>query len=183
MAVFTNDWHARHDSVWRSVVLPLLPQAPRRWIELGSYEGQSAIWTLSNAIRDCDELVCCDIWPDPVVHQRFKDNTRSHRVTIVSEDATAWMVEQAHLRQHASVVYVDANHHARPVLEQGVLAWRLLPVGGLLILDDCRWEHPDAVSGRLPPGLAINALVRCLACESTLLHLGACAILQKRVAI
>lgn len=181
MPTFTNSWHSQHEAIWRSIVLPRLPAGRRRWIELGSFEGQSALWTLENAIRDGDELVCCDIWPDAQVERLFDENTRGTRIVKTKQDAFAFLLDQVGRGLSATCIYVDAGHHARSVFEQAALSWRLLPVGGILIFDDYRWKHPPHKAGRLPPGLAIDAVIQCYATESILLHLGSQAIIQKRV--
>ena len=42
--------------------------------------------------------------------------------------------------QKYDIIYIDGSHEARDVLEDAVLAYRLLKIGGLLIFDDC--VHP-----------------------------------------
>ena len=180
MPTFTNSWHSQHEPVWRSIVLPRLPAGKRRWIDLGSFEGQSALWILGNALRDGDELICCDIWPDVKVERLFDENTKDTPIVKVKQDAFVFLLDQVGRGMSATCVYVDAGHHARSVLEQATLSWRLLPVGGILIFDDYRWKHPPHKAGRLPPGLAIDAVIKCYATESILLHLGAQAVIQKR---
>ena len=39
------------------------------------------------------------------------------------------------------VIYIDGDHSAAGVLEDAVLAWRLLRRDGVLIFDDYAWEH------------------------------------------
>lgn len=180
MPIFTNSWHSQHEAVWRTIVLPHLPDEKRRWIELGSFEGQSALWTLKNAIRDDDELICCDIWSDPQVEDLFDENTKGSRIVKVKQDAFEFLLDQLSRRMSATCVYIDAGHHARNVLEQAALSWKLLPVGGILIFDDYRWKHPAHHVGQLPPSLAIDAFIKCYATELILLHLGSQAIIQKR---
>ena len=181
MPLFTNSWHSQHEATWRSIVLPRLPAERRRWIELGSFEGQSALWTLENAMRDGDELVCCDTWPDAQVERLFDENTRGACIVKAKQDAFAFLLDQIGRGLSATCIYVDADHHARSVLEQAALSWRLLPVGGILIFDDYRWNHAPHKAGRLPPRLAIDAVIECYATESILLHLDAQAILQKTI--
>ena len=44
---------------------------------------------------------------------------------------------------HFDIVYVDANHEPEFAMEDAVLAFRKLKVGGYLILDDYGWGGPD----------------------------------------
>lgn len=39
------------------------------------------------------------------------------------------------------VIYIDGEHFARNALEDAVLAWPLLKVGGYMIWDDYAWEQ------------------------------------------
>lgn len=41
------------------------------------------------------------------------------------------------------IIYIDGNHEPEYVLEDGVLAFRKLKVGGYLIFDDYGWGGPD----------------------------------------
>ncbi len=51
-------------------------------------------------------------------------------------------VELRELPLHSfHIIYIDGDHVARAVLEDAVLSWRLLKVGGLIIFDDYAWEH------------------------------------------
>jgi hypothetical protein len=62
------------------------------------------------------------------------------------------------------VIYVDGSHTADDVLEDMVLAWPLLKVGGLMILDDYGWDGAENAGGRpmpedLLPKIAIDAFL------------------------
>jgi len=47
--VFTKDWFDRAIPIWKKYVMPLINTVPNaRWLEIGSFEGRSAIWTLEN---------------------------------------------------------------------------------------------------------------------------------------
>lgn len=179
MGEFTNTWHQNHDAVWKAVVLPRLPVTHRRWLELGSYEGQSAEWVLIHAMNPGDELVCVDGWWRPEVEKRFDANVGG-RVTKHKGDSYWYLLSQQGRGASFSVIYVDADHDSRSTLESLVLAWRLLVDGGLMIVDDYRYNHPAQIPGVLRPALAIDAFLSCYSTDLSLLHLNWQAIIQKR---
>jgi predicted O-methyltransferase YrrM len=179
MADFTADWFSRAIPVWQELVLPRLTAGRRRWLELGSYEGRSALWTLDNALRYGDELVCVDYWPDAAVEARFDANVgkRAVKHKALCIDFLLHAVQQG---DRFDVIYIDADHEAAACIEQAVLAWRLLGPGGILIFDDYSWTHPIGSVGKLDPRGGIDSFVRCYQTRLTVLHLHVQAIVEKR---
>ena len=51
------------------------------------------------------------------------------------------------------IIYVDGRHEARSALEDLVLAWRLLAVGGVLIADDYLYFEDKPIAGRPMMGI------------------------------
>ena len=178
MPTFTNHWHARFSGLWRDAVLPLLPVRPWRWLELGSYEGQSACWVVDHALRDGDEIVCVDIWPDPEIERRFDANVAAH-VTKFKSRHTPWLLRQITDGRRYDVVYVDGDHHAPAVLSDSVLGWQLLHPGGVMIWDDYCWRDKPWRLGRLPPDRAIDGFLSCHLTELQVIHHGEQVIVRR----
>lgn len=65
----------------------------------------------------------------------------------------------------AQFVYIDGDHRSPYVLEDLVLAFNLLPIGGIILCDDINWVNskndkiPDSPS--LAPRLAIENFMQC----------------------
>jgi len=165
--------------VWRELVLPRLPAGRRRWLELGSYEGRSALWTLDNAMRDGDELVCVDYWPDAAVEARFDANV-GKRTTKWKGLCVDYLLHAVQRGEHCDVVYIDADHEAAACIEQAVLAWRLLGPGGILIFDDYSWTHPHGSVGKIDPRAGVDAFIQCYQARLAVLHLHVQAVIEKR---
>lgn len=176
---FTNEWHCRNEAVWQKIVAPRLPGSRVRWLEIGSHEGRSAAWALDNLLGDGDEIVCVDYWPNPEIEARFDANLAG-RATKFRVQAWDYLVQALAAGERFSVVYIDSDHDGKAVLEQSVAAWRLLEIGGLLILDDYRWHHPDDHVGSLDPAAGVEAFLLSYAMELVLLHKGAQVIVEKR---
>jgi predicted O-methyltransferase YrrM len=65
-------------------------------------------------------------------------------------------------------IYVDGSHVADDVLTDGIIAWRLLKQGGVLIFDDFLW--PCYLRARANPAWAINLFLKYHAGEYNILN-------------
>jgi len=137
---FTADWFSHNIPIWEKIILQRLPSGPRKWLELGSYEGRSAAWVLDNVIRDnADELVCVDRWYTAGTEARFDANVGS-RVTKINKDCSQTLFDFIAANREFDVIYIDGDHDGRVTLENAVLAWRVLKDNGLLVFDDYHFK-------------------------------------------
>jgi SAM-dependent methyltransferase len=138
---FTTDFTAPVRSEWERVLGDMRGRPGLRMLEIGSYEGRSAIWFLENVLTDPDaSITCVDPFLDASYELRFDHNLRwsglEDRVTKLKGFSEA-VLPQLPLESF-DLVYVDGNHRAVNVLMDAVLAWRRLRPGGRLIFDDYR---------------------------------------------
>jgi len=175
---FTNDWfNALTKGVWDQ----LLPQVdPRRFLEIGSYEGASACYLIDKvAPSHRIEVHCVDTWEGGVEHQqaatmqaveaRFRRNMDAAilrypgNVALVVHKGPS-DVELSKLlaegkQGYFDFVYVDGSHQAPDVLCDAVLGFKLLRVGGTMVFDDYLWAE-DLPTGMDPlrcPKLAVDS--------------------------
>ena len=64
---FTQDWFSWVPDVWAQL-LPMLP-ARKSFLEIGSYEGRSALWMAENMLEDGGEIVAVDTWEGGEEHK------------------------------------------------------------------------------------------------------------------
>lgn len=155
---FTTDWSSRHFAKWAEV-LSHLKGKPALALELGSFEGRSAIWFLQN-ILDCPDarLVCIDGWWNRDTHRRFLSNILEAGVFSrceVRKGDTHGLVRG--MRQKFDFIYVDADHKAHAVIQDAVMCWGNLKPGGIIIFDDYLWTDPGGKG--LPPKIGIDAFL------------------------
>jgi predicted O-methyltransferase YrrM len=157
---FTHDWFSMRTDPWREHVVPRLPR-PFRWLEIGSHEGRSACWMLDEVMQPGDAITCVDVWGGPFdgydakgAESRFDTNVagRAEKYKQRSHEFLARAIAEHRIYDG---VYIDGDHHARIVLEDSVLAWRVLRVGGVVVWDDYRWQRENVV----PPAPAIDAFL------------------------
>ena len=108
-------------------------------LEIGSYEGFSAIWQLENILTDpTSTITCIDIFDDKVIEDRFDQNIKATSVSnkvIKIKGPSEKMLRGLKLEQY-DYVYIDGCHMPKWVLSDAVLSWDLLKKGGLMIFDD-----------------------------------------------
>ncbi len=57
---FTKDWFNWAPQVWEQLI-PMLPER-RAFLEIGSFEGRSAVWIIENMMNPGDWIDCVDTW-------------------------------------------------------------------------------------------------------------------------
>ena len=176
---FNNpDWHKSHISVWLRVVKPLLPKGPIQWLEIGSLEGRSALWTAENLLKDGDSLICVDRWGNKEAEANFDANTAGNSLIEKVKDRSSSFLARD-IREY-DAIYIDGSHDAPDVITDAVLGWMRLKVGGLMIFDDYRWNQPSHLPGLLSPMIAIDSFISCYETRISVLHKNTQVILRKR---
>ncbi len=171
---FTTDWFSGAAPIWRSMIDQI---KPRRALELGAFEGRSAVFLIENSTPfGRFEIVCIDTWAGGGEHQaldmkaaeaRFDRNIARAKakhdcvVHKIKSDTVTGMARLLAEGQAGSfdVAYVDASHEAPDVLTDAAMAFKLLRVGGIMIFDDYLWSPDDRRDLVRMPKLAIDAFI------------------------
>ncbi len=174
---FTSDWFSACIPVWAQLFERLKPE---RVLEIGSFEGRSTCHLIENCKSSkVVEIVCVDTWEGGIEHdsnamheveRRFDRNVAlackrapgAASVKKIKKRSTRALAEMvAHGEALFDLVYVDGSHQAPDVLEDAVLSFQLLRVGGIMIFDDYLWQlEPEGRQDPLNmPKLAIDAFV------------------------
>jgi len=98
-------------------------------LEIGSYEGRSALWMLENVLTDTScTLTCIDIFSNT----NFIQNTAAFRdrLTYIIGDSRVVLRSHFERKEQFDLIYIDGNHAACNVLEDIVLSFPLLKTGG-----------------------------------------------------
>lgn len=186
---FTADWFTWNVPVWREVLALYRGRPGVRYLEIGAYEGRSAVWMLENVLTDpTSNLTAIDIFDGPY-EAKYRANVAktgaADRVTTIKGPS---QIEARKLPLESfDIVYVDGSHDKPDVLEDAVLCWRLLKPGGLLIFDDDRWGgwvNPGNASDAPTdfPKAAIDAFYQCFVARLEVVHNGYQLILRRRPA-
>lgn len=152
----TQDWFSHNVDSWKSL-FPLVRSKEPRVLEIGSWEGRSAVFLLTTLCTNGGEIVCVDhfdLFRTDAGMERFsrvQHNLKStgKRFRILSEfsfPALAKLLEEEIDAQDPGFdwIYVDGSHEADDTFLDGELVWRLAKEGAIVIFDDYHWDkEPD----------------------------------------
>jgi hypothetical protein len=154
---FTTDFTEPVRGRWDELFGDLAGRPGLRMLEIGTFEGRSAIWFLGNVLTAPDAAITCvDPFLDVSYEMRFDHNVRvsghGEKVTKLKGFSEAMLPELP--RESFDLIYVDGAHRAVNVLMDAMLAWRTLKAGGTIVFDDYRGlaENPP----HLRPQMAID---------------------------
>ena len=158
---FTTDWMSGRVEDWRRYLGKFAGQAGVKMLEIGSYEGRSAVWFLENILtHPTSRLVCVDVFYDPRRELRFDHNIKLSGAAAKVDKRRGKSETILHRLEKTlfDLIYVDGCHEAPAVMLDAMLSWELLKPGGILIFDDYEWEPTRPPEDR--PQLAIDLFLR-----------------------
>jgi FkbM family methyltransferase len=167
---FSVDWTSNNFAVWAQV-LESLRAAPIHVLEIGSWEGRSALFFL-NYLCNC-RITCVDTFAGseehladpnwvtslPMIEQRFDANLErfKSRLEKIKTTSQAALANLGIAKRRFDLVYVDGSHRASDVYTDAVLSWSLLNRKGLMIFDD--YDYPLGREERDRPKSGIDAFL------------------------
>lgn len=176
---YTVDWFTNNLPIWTRI-FKSYNKRPVNFLEIGTYEGRSAVWALENILQHPDsKITCVDDWKTPGTFQRFKKNISSFKgkVHVYKGSARESLKHSNILKEQFDVIYIDADLHSSSVMEHAVLAFPLLKPGGILIFDDYTYSmHRD----NRCPKQAIDAFINAYAEDIRVITARWQVVIQKR---
>jgi predicted O-methyltransferase YrrM len=179
MYQFSNNWFEAHKSSWKNL---LESAQPKNILEIGSYEGQSAVFAISTILEiqpQSVNIACIDTWEGgrehvnanmPSVEQRFDSNMKilsdkygtRFNLRKIKNNSFAALAQlcASPSCQEFDFIYIDGSHDASDVLYDAVASFRLLKVNGLMCFDDFLWHAGDR-NPLQTPRQAIEAFISC----------------------
>ena len=181
-ASFTEDWFSGNIPSWKRQ-LERLRGKPVRFLEIGTFEGRSALWVLENILTHPDsKLYVIDHWKytgekNKEVYKTFKKNIAPYSAKVQVLKGYSRDMLRGLKEPNFDFIYIDANRHSQNVLEDAVMSFPLLIPKGLMILDD--YTHNKEHDNMCPrPG--IDSFVNTYNGELEVLHTGWQVVVRKR---
>lgn len=146
--IFSKDWFSNNIPRWQQNLKKLIKKGkntPLLALEIGSFEGRSAIWTLENILVHPDsQIICVDNYDSVptrkrnAIKQRFLQNISSFgdKISLIEDDSRNALKSPTILNKQFDLIYIDASRHSKNVLEDAILSLPLLKVGGYIVFDD-----------------------------------------------
>jgi predicted O-methyltransferase YrrM len=189
---YTKDWFSWSPGVWEQLI-PHLP-ARKNFLEIGSFEGRSAVWIVQYMMEDGGELICVDTWEGGAEHvngemsgaeDRFKHNIDLimgnfvdrdvQPIKSTSIDALGNLISY---KKQFDFIYIDGSHLAKDVLTDACMAWPLLKSKGFMVFDDYSWKPPGFTLLQRPK-VAVDAFINMFEDELIVAHSGYQLIVRK----
>lgn len=142
---YSTDWVTGKTGNWLRVLGNLRKKPNARGLEIGSFEGRSAVWFAQNILTGKGAtMTCIDIFGDRL-HNYF-----DHNVAVTGvKDRVVKLTGKSNLLLRTlpvdqfDFIYVDGSHIPVDTLTDIVLSWDLLKIGGVLIVDDYTYSSPS----------------------------------------
>ena len=146
---FSTDWTTTHFSTWRRILAPWR-DAPVRVLEIGSWEGRSAVFFLRYLRRST--IVCVDTFAGASeydrreelaaqvakIEARFDANLRPFgaRIEKIKSESVPALARLAAQGRRFDLAYIDGSHRPEDVMADSIQTWPLIEPGGAVIWDD-----------------------------------------------
>ncbi|PFH53627.1 glycosyltransferase family 8 protein [Amanita thiersii Skay4041] len=148
----TQDWFSHNIKRWKTL-FDFVHSPKPRVLEIGSWEGRSAVFLLDNLCSSGGEIVCIDhfdLFRTEAGKERFARlrhnlGTTGKPFRIVTEFSLPALVKLLEEEIEKSEpgfdwIYIDGSHEADDTFLDGELAWRLARDGAIIIFDDYHWD-------------------------------------------
>jgi predicted O-methyltransferase YrrM len=180
---FSSDWAAEHFFRWAELLHQLREQ-PARILEIGSWEGRSALFFVNYLPRS--HIVCVDTFGGNVEHQldphfaelalkaesQFDANLAAFagRVEKIKGSSGTVLPELGISQRRFDLAYIDGSHMAADVYRDAALTWPMMEQGGIVIFDDYEWDLMNNELER--PKLGVDAFLAAFSGQYKELHRG-----------
>jgi predicted O-methyltransferase YrrM len=170
---FTQDWTTYHLDTWHRL-LEARSAEVAEILEIGSYEGRSAVFFLNffpKARLTCVDVFSTEADAAPTTEDRFDANIAEFagRVRKLKDRSVAALVRLGEAGETFDLIYIDGDHKRVAALMDSLLAWPLLKPGGIVIWDDYRWRT-GGMRFRHRPKKAIDMFIRLHRSKLEILH-------------
>ena len=163
---FRFDCFSARIESWKSDLARFAGAPGLRFLEIGSFEGNSACWLLDNVLTGDDSTVTCiDLYPsriEALFDENIQKTGAAHKVIKLKGDSKEVLPTLD--RGAFDFVYVDGSHTAPDTLEDAILSWKLVRPGGLLIFDDYTISDNRMLAilspGTEQTGVAVDAFLK-----------------------
>ena len=186
---FTHDYFSSTIPDWRRWFAEHITAASIAALEIGSWQGGSAAWLLDAVVGPRGGmLTCIDTFAGSSEHQAlgvdalealFDANiARTGQADKVRKlvGTSQSILPRLH-GESFDFIYIDGAHEAKFVIQDAVLGWGLLRVGGFLLFDDVPYNFP--ATPEQDTHRAIDFFVSVFADDLTVIERGRQLLLQR----
>lgn len=180
---FSTDGVSANAQIWSKHLAGFVAKPNIHALEIGSYEGRSALWFIAKVLTDdASTITCVDLFEEDfesTFDHNVKASGKGHKVIKLKGDSKSILRT---LNDKFDFVYIDGSHVAKDVLVDAVLVWDILKPGGIIIFDDygLRRSPAENQSPALIPRPAIDAFLTVFRHYVDVLHQDYQVIVKKK---
>ena len=179
------DWFSSQSYFFKYFMMKLVKNF--KYLEIGSFEGNSAIFVSSNFPES--RITCVDPWLNyeenkhldlPSVEKIFDKNTQNFKnIKKIKKTSENFFIIN---KEMYNFIYIDGYHKYEYVLKDCLSSWKILSPGGFLVCDDYIWDYYKK-DIKLNPCFAINEFLRISNKEAKVLLVSNSQIFIKKLII
>lgn len=149
-----------------------------KYLEIGAFEGLTVIWFLQNIlVQPQSRAYIIDNFYDPETHYleaNLSQSNNSGKYTLFEGKSQDVLKKLGN--DFFDIIHVDGSHTAVDVIQDLILSWPLLKVGGTLIIDDYKLQ---ANLPHLAPKMSVDAFLKIFQPELEIVYFDYYIILTK----
>jgi len=173
---FTQDWFTHNIPVWKRHLQQFAGIPDFQVVEIGSFQGMSACWLLDNILtHPTAKITCIDLY----FQETFKGNIAKTGVAeqVIELEGYSQDLLVNLISEYYDIAYVDGCHKPTSALQDAILSWRLVKVGGLMIFDDYEFTFLD--SPEQDTKIGIDVFLEMFGSQLEVVHKGYQLIVKK----
>jgi len=153
----SNDYFSSHAFYFYNLLSKLKKNF--KYLEIGSYEGNSALYVAINFPNS--NITCVDLWEESeeykeknfdIIEKNFDLNLEGFsNINKIKSTSDEFFFKN---KTFYDFIYIDGNHKFDYVLRDCENAWKFLNDGGFLVCDDYIWNYYKEI--KLNPCFAVN---------------------------
>jgi len=159
--IINNDYFSSHAYYFYDLLIRLPKNF--KYLEIGSYEGNSALYVSTNFPES--NVTCVDLWQGveeykgkdfSIIERNFDSNLKGlGNVNKIKSTSDDFFIKNTIM---FDFIYLDGNHKFDYVFKDCENAWKFLNIGGFLVCDDYIWSYYDDIKQN--PCFAVNKFLK-----------------------
>jgi len=159
--IISNDYFSANAFYFYDLLIKLPKNF--KYLEIGSYEGNSALYVSTNFPES--NVTCVDLWEGveqyegkdfSIIEKNFDFNLKGlNNINKIKSTSDNFFIKNKII---FDFIYIDGNHKFDYVFRDCENAWRFLNKGGFLVCDDYIWNYYEELLDN--PCYAINSFIK-----------------------
>lgn len=159
--IISNDYFSANAFYFYDLLIKLPKNF--KYLEIGSYEGNSALYVSTNFPES--NVTCVDLWEGveeyegkdfSIIEKNFDFNLKGlNNINKIKSTSDIFFIKNKII---FDFIYIDGNHKFDYVFRDCENAWKFLKKGGFLVCDDYIWDYYKELLDN--PCYAINSFIK-----------------------